>query len=267
MRRRILDRLVMSPTTHPIGTGSRRREILNTSHGDVELWIDPSLQVDNRADHPADVLMIKFPGAGGRAERATAQPAQFWTSSQTELWSVNPPGYGGANGRASLHAIQPMVDAVLKRIEQRSSKKIFLVANSLGNLPALQLASRIQVAGLVLRNPPPIPRVVEHRSRRYRAVWIGKWLAQGFPRGLDPEHLAARCNAPAVFIHSELDQLVPLEFQTPISDAYAGPKRVIVARGIDHADPFPEEQAQEYEDAAKWLEMQSFEGSHGNSLT
>lgn len=259
MRRRILDRLVMSPSTHPIETGERRREVLNTSHGDVELWIDHYVQSDNTTEHPADVLMIKFPGAGGRAERATAQPAQHWGAPKTELWAVNPPGYGGAKGRASLHAIQPMVEALLKRIEQQPSQKIILVANSLGNLPALQLASRIPVDGLLLRNPPPIPLVVQHRSRRYRAAWIGKWLARGFPQELDPATHAARCSAPAVFIHSELDQLVPLEFQTPISDAYAGPKRIIIARGIDHADPLPEQQAQEYEDAAKWLEQQSFE--------
>jgi hypothetical protein len=267
MRRWMLDRLVMAPTTHSIETGARKRELLKTSHGDVELWMDHHLQGQANVDHPADILMIKFPGTGGRAERATAQPAQFWKTPKTELWSVNPPGYGGAKGRASLHAIEPMVDAILNRLQQQPVPKIILVANSLGNLPALCLASRFPVAGLVLRNPPPIPAVVQHRSRRYRAAWIGKWLAGGFPPEIDPVTHAARCTAPAVFIHSEMDQLVPLEFQKPIAAAYAGPKRIIVARGIDHADPIPDEQVCEYEEASKWLEQESLGHCKGTPFT
>ncbi|MEC8509653.1 MAG: alpha/beta hydrolase [Planctomycetota bacterium] len=258
MRRWLLDRLVMAPSTDAIDPESRIREVLPTSCGDVELWKDLHVNGEVSDDQSPELLMIKFPGTGGRAERATAQPAQFWLTPKTELWAVNPPGYGGAKGRASLHHIERMVEAIRDHLESKSIPKVILVANSLGNLAALKLATLYPVSGLVLRNPPDIPLVVHHRSRAYRATWLGRWLGTAFPPNLDLIATASQCSAPAVFIHSERDQLVPLELQRPISSAYCGPKKILIAQGIDHADPIPDHQVEAYRSCARWLEQQAY---------
>ena len=259
MRSWLLDRLVLVPTRDPIDPDGKVRDAVDIEGGDFEVW-------RSNADAPGHqhLVVIKFPGTAGRAERATHQPFHLWNDVSVETWAVNPRGYGQTRGRASLAATLPMVEALRERLDryrsQHTEKRVAVVVsgNSLGNLAALKLASMTPVDGLLLRNPPPLGDVVRRRSRYWRAGWIGDWLANGLSTHLDPEQIAPQCSAPALFVHCELDTLVPMAMQSKIRDVYQGPTRHFVGLGLDHADPIPEEQESEFERELTWLRQQIF---------
>lgn len=84
---------------------------------DVEVWVErtdgrapqtilPSVNgrlASNGNGRPlpeAELFVLKFNGNGGRAERASIHPLDFWSDRPGEVWSHNPPGYGASGGKA-----------------------------------------------------------------------------------------------------------------------------------------------------------------------
>ena len=58
---------------------------------------------------------------------------------------------------------------------------------------------------------------------------------------------------PTLLVQSELDSLVLTEWQDRIYDRLAGPKRKLVLKKCDHADPIPEDQAGAYRELVEWV--------------
>jgi pimeloyl-ACP methyl ester carboxylesterase len=101
------------------------------------------------------------------------------------------------------------------------------------------------VVGLILRNPPPLQALLVGRHG-----WWSRWLpARALARLLPPELDSLRngpeATAPAIFVRSEQDGLVPVPYQEEVYRAYGGPKRLVVVPGARHHDPLPEPQARE----------------------
>ena len=82
---------------------------------------------------------------------------------------------------------------------------------------------------------------------------MAKHVARAIPDALDAVANAAKCSAPAFFVQSELDRVVPAEYQDLIFGAYAGSKQKYVLNGIDHDESVPEQQAAEYVESLGWL--------------
>ena len=83
---RLADRLVLQPTTNPIDTENRERKWIETPSGKIEIWICRSPAETSTQTTP--LLMLKFPGTGGRAERARNFPAHLWPNFETEVLSL-----------------------------------------------------------------------------------------------------------------------------------------------------------------------------------
>ena len=78
-----------------------------------------------------------------------------------------------------------------------------------------------------------------------RFGWWNLWLAAGpiaagVPKELDAIANARRVRAPAIFIRSLGDEIVPVKYQQKIIDAYAGPKELVDFAGADHNAPLDE---------------------------
>ena len=251
---RLADRLILCPSTHPIDPEGKRREVVTSGPGKVECWVGAYPQ----AATEFDLVVIKFPGTGGRAERARIHPAEVWPDLRTEVWTVNQKGYGGSDGPAS---IQNFVDTSLSVFDHvvnaRKGVHVVAMGNSLGCISALHLAARRDVVGIMLRNPPALQQMICTRPRY--AAWnfgLSRWIAAQVPDELDSVANAARCTAPCLFVQSELDRVVPVEYQNQIIAAYSASKRVFSIAGADHHELVTEHQQEEYLDALKWLRVQ-----------
>jgi predicted alpha/beta hydrolase family esterase len=195
-----------------------------------------------------NVISLKFPGVAGRAERSGLHPFELIPFMRTETWGINPIGYGGSQGTASLSTIAPTCEAVWKSvIERYPATPVFLVGNSLGCLNALYLAARKNVAGVYLRNPVPLSQLI---SGRLKYNWwnfgCAARLARQIPVELNAIENARMATAPMLMVSSENDRICPWRFQELVWKDYSGNKTLIVLQGVDHHESVPESQVETY---------------------
>jgi uncharacterized protein len=247
---RLADRLILCPTNHAIQVSDRSCRSLNVGHDNVEIWTQDVGPVEREVD----LYVLKFVGTGGRAECSTDQPACYWPTLRTRLWTVNPPGYGGSSGRASIRKLAPTARAVFEELMRLADGlPVVLFGNSLGGTCALHLAARYKVDGLILRNPPPLREMILGRFG-WRSCYLGAWLiTRQVPEELDCRANAGRATAPAVFVMSAQDTTVPPKYQRLIHEAYGGEKEIVVLENAGHAAPFSPEAAAAYQRALDWL--------------
>lgn len=243
---RFADRLILRPSRHPIDCESQRRWV-DWAGGRFEAWIHPS-------PREADLLVLKFPGTGGRAERSSTHPADCWDDVAAEVWTVNPPGYGGSPGRASMAHKMAVAEAAWNAVQQAADgRPVVVTGNSLGSLPAIYLAARHPLAGLLLRNPVPLRELIRSRYGP-RSLWLGAALiARQVPQQLCPIRNAAQAAAPAVIVSSSKDRVVPPQLQQRVISQYGGEARVVHLREADHADPPSEDELPQYVQELDWL--------------
>ncbi len=259
LRRYLLDRMVLRPSRHRIDHATKQRVMLTALGRPLECFVERN----HEADLPPEVLILKFPGTAGRAERSTTFPAELLPGGQRQrvtIWTWNPPGYGGSGGRASLGRIADAAMEFWNHVIDRdhnSSTAVLLCGNSLGCVTTLHVAAAAGDAagrcGLVLRNPPPLIPVVKHIARRYPMSRLVEPIAESLCERMNAVVTAAKVRQPAVFIQSELDSLVLPEYQQQVFGAYAGEKKLVVLEGLSHAG-IPEESHQPLlQESIQWL--------------
>lgn len=247
----------MCPSRHEIPVEDQSRHELNYHGFPLEIWVRRN-RCDSSDD--AEALVLKFAGAGGRGERATLHPVDFWSDLKAEVWAVNPPGYGGSNGRASMRHLPAVGRAVYEGIRARAAgRPVIVTGNSLGTTTALHVAAHFRdMAALVLRNPPALRQLIVGKHGWWNG-YVGAWLiSRQVPQQLDSIANAAQSPVPAVFLVSGKDRVVPPEFQQPIIDAYAGAKRVMRLADADHVAMLTESEQTQYGRHLSWLREQIF---------
>jgi alpha-beta hydrolase superfamily lysophospholipase len=254
---RLADRLVLCPSSDPIPAPHKTRQTILCAGQQAEIWID---RVGEQAAEP-EIFVLKFNGAGGRAERATSHPFDYWTDLPGEVWSPNPPGYGGSEGPATLHSLAPLGRAAFETaLEAAAARPIFISGNSLGTAVAIHVAAHFagtpNLAGLILRNPPPLSQMIATKFG-WRSAGLSLLVARQIPRELDSVLNAAQVPIPAVFLSSGRDRTVPPRFQQLVIDAYRGPKQVVTIPTADHVFTFAEDDHARYRAALEWLRSRS----------
>jgi pimeloyl-ACP methyl ester carboxylesterase len=248
---RLADRLILCPTRHAIPTDGKNRRWVAYDDGQLEVWTH---LVGTTTADDVDLFVLKFPGTMSRAECSTDHPADGWPGVRADIWAVNPPGYGGSSGRATLRKMSRVAQAVIEELHSHAAgRPIVVVGNSLGCVNALYLAARHDVAGLILRNPPALREVIVGRFG-WRTLFLGARLVAGqIPPELCCIDNAARATAPAILVISGQDRIVPPAVQQKIVDAYRGPKQVLILPDADHATPMTEPEAEQYRQLLRWL--------------
>lgn len=255
---RLTDRLVLHPSTHEIDAGSQVRALIPVADGKLEAWtyhVSSEQSADCRK-----VLLIKFPGNAGRAEYSTPNPAQYWEDVESDVWTINPFGYGGSSGIATLQRYPEMVDAVFHRLRsQFAEHRCIVYGNSLGSISALRMAAKFPVDGVYLRNPVPIHQLISNRLiYAIPSLGLSRFAANQIPSELNAQVNAEKVEAPCLIVSSDRDRLIPPHFQQRIINRISAPKKLFVIREAGHHDPIPDEQGQEYLAAVRWLRDQVF---------
>jgi pimeloyl-ACP methyl ester carboxylesterase len=185
--KRWISRAFLRPSHHYIAC--RKEELLvGTPWGKVQLWREYSHPGDAR---PARVYFLRFLGSRGRAEPATLDPADRLDGVPGEVWTVNPPAFGGTTGPAELDRYADCALAALDYLVDRApGVPVWLCGKSIGTAAALLAAAHGGAAGVILRNVMPLRELL---SRHYG------WRTGGLSRLLlapaVPERLDCLANA------------------------------------------------------------------------
>lgn len=244
-----LDRISLQPTNQFVDPESRTRLTVPVNDYEVEIWKSSTVTTGF-----AKLLIIKFPGTAGRAERSTVHPLEVWQDIEADVWAVNHCGYGGSHGPASLRNFTMTCDAVWQQARRVHDGPMIVTGNSLGCLSALYMAARFDVAGIILRNGFGLAQLIAGRKKyTWTSLGVAHWVARCVPLDLDSILNAQQCTSPALYVRSAADRLVPARFQREVFDALAGPKREFLVLGADHADRIPESQTAGYIKSLRWL--------------
>lgn len=259
MLSRLADKLILQPTRHSIDAENKTRELVDFNGGHLEIWResnqpDAPLRADGTTE--PDLFVLKFPGTGGRAERGSAHPADVWSDIRAEAWTVNPPGYGGSSGPATIQCFPEMARTVYERLRRVADGRPIVVAgNSLGNISALSVAAKCRVDAMLLRNPPPLRELIIGKHGRW-SLGLARFIARQVPGELCSITNASQAGCPAVFVMSAQDRMVPPLYQQQVIDAHVGEHRVLVLPEADHATPIAAEQVPQYLEHLDWLRSQ-----------
>lgn len=245
------DSVILGSNHDVISASGLRRELVATGNGSIECWIARS---PGAAEVEPAATVLFLPGQRARAESWTAMVAKAWGNHPVEVRGINYPGYGGSNTPGHLANVAPAAIAVFDAIHARfPSRPIFIHAASFGTAVGLRVARERPVAELLLQNPPPLKQLILGNYGWWNLwLWAG-WAAGGIPENLDSLANAGAVRAPAVFIISTNDSVVPQKYQRSVVDAYAGPKHVIENAGAGHSDGLSAEAAAAAAKGRDWL--------------
>jgi hypothetical protein len=229
---RLADRFILWPTQNHIGAGAARRHAIAMPDGsEVEAWV---MRARSGA---AKRYVLRFFGNADRAENWADDESRDWPD-DVESWAVNYPGYGGSTGTASLAGVARSALAAYDEIGRLApGAPVYVIGTSLGTTAALHIAAERKVAGVVLFNPPPLRELIVGQFGWWNLWLLAYPVALTLPRALDSVGNAKRSVAPAIFVLSKDDEIVPHPYHLRVSDAYAGPKEIISRPGAGHNDP------------------------------
>ena len=153
------------------------------------------------------------------------QRLQLYRENGWAVFAYDYPGYGTSTGKpseAGCYAALASAYAYLTTIKGYSPDKIVLYGLSLGGGPAIDLASREPVGGLILEGA-------------FMSVFrvITTWRVLPWDRFLNIEKIR-NVRAPLLSIHATNDQTVPFKHGKALFAAHPGPKTHLWVDGAGH---------------------------------
>ncbi len=244
-----IEQVLLRPSTREAGSrfGVSRR-FAGPGGKALELYVARSCGGEPQA------FVLYLGGNADRAEWAVDREVQVWSGRPVEVWALNYPGYGGSTGPPRIGALAPAALAAYDAVAARAGgRPVFVSATSIGAACALHVAARRPVAGLVLQNPPPLRQLLLWYWGPLNLWLVTGPITAGLPPELDGKSTAACVTAPAVFVITGCDVVVPPPFQRLILRAYGGDKRVVHLRGAKHNARPHGGQLDELRAALDWL--------------
>ena len=240
------DKLIYFPTRYPDGYWTVREncghegEILpaiedcnfSTSDG-VALhgWYCSPLRCQDSKGTPIDTKMVVlwFHGnAGNISYRYDMIRAMM--EIPVEVFIIDYRGYGKSEGTPSETGLYIDAQAAwdyLTYVRKTQPERIVILGKSLGGVPAIDLASKVKPAGLIVQS--------SFTSASDMAAAIMPFL----PRFLlhtrmDSNNKIVSVHCPKLFIHSRADEIVPYELGKKLFEAAGEPKEFYEVKGAPH---------------------------------
>ncbi len=186
-----------------------------TQGADLKLWT-----VERQG---ADALLY----FGGNAEDVGTSVGRFAARlPETSLYFVNYRGYGGSTGTPTERNLVADAIAIYDRIHEQHAR-VSVLGRSLGSGVAVQLASKRQVARLVLVTPfDSLARVAQGH---YPWFPVGMLIRDRF----DSVDRAPGISAETLILVAEEDEVIPRARTDVLVAAFHAP-RVVVLKGATH---------------------------------
>jgi pimeloyl-ACP methyl ester carboxylesterase len=257
------DRLVLGKNTAAIPTPAAHRQTIHVGRWEVECWVEHSASdkpATDASDPPAGYVIFLV-GKEARVEQWIDLVSQdVWRNRNVEIWGMNSPGSGSGPdlGPARLNRVGPAALATYDAVKRLAGDRpIYVQAGSFGTTAALCIAARRPVAGLLLANPPPLRQLILGHYGWWNAWLLALPVSMELPADLDSIANARNCFAPAVFVLSGADTIIPPRYHDLVYNAYAGPKRRIDMPGIGHDGPLSHAASVEQANDVEWLWRQA----------
>ena len=143
-------------------------------------------------------------------------------------------GYGESDGTPSEPGLYEDALAAYRYLRdsmQLAPERIVIFGHSLGSAVAVELATRVPAAGLVLDGA--LTSVPDRAAEIYPFFPV-RWLARSRYASLDK---IGALRLPKLFLHAERDEVIPIAHGRRLFEAAPQPKRFVALRG-GHADAF-----------------------------
>lgn len=178
---------------------------------------------------PAKMVLLWFHGnAGNISYRYDMIRAMI--DLPVQIFIIDYRGYGRSEGKPTERGLYLDARAAwdyLTNERGMPANRIIIFGKSLGGVPAIDLASQVEPAGLIVQSSftsaadmaaavlPIFPRVFLHSK-------------------MDSAAKIARAGCPKLFIHSRADEVVPYELGRRLYDAASEPKQFYEVKGAPH---------------------------------
>ncbi|MGH9220269.1 MAG: alpha/beta hydrolase [Vicinamibacterales bacterium] len=180
------------------------------------------------------ILFCPPAGASTRVKRIQDHLKQLWTLGYNVM-AFDYRGFGDSPGIPSedgLYADAAAAYAHLVGQQRVPPSRIILAGRSLGSAVAVDLATRVDAAGLVLF--APIDSVPQAGARVYPFAPV-RWLAS---HQFDAAAKASAISIPVVTVFAARDQYMPPTDARALFDRFHGPKLMIETAGGHHHSGF-----------------------------
>jgi len=158
-------------------------------------------------------------------------------------------GYGESAGAPSEAGLYRDADAAWRYVTDTlrvTPDRIVLFGHSLGSAVAIELATRVPAAGLILDGA--LSSVLERAQEAYPYVPV-RWLARSRYPSLER---IGRLTLPKLFLHARTDEVIPFAHGRRLYEA-APPPKTFVALAGDHGDAFERDSAAYFGAIAQFL--------------
>jgi fermentation-respiration switch protein FrsA (DUF1100 family) len=143
-------------------------------------------------------------------------------------------GYGESEGAPSEDGLYRDADAAYRYLRDTlrvPPERIVLFGHSLGSAVAVELASRVPAAGLILDGA--LTSVVERAQELFPYAPV-RWIAASRYASIER---VRELTLPKLFLHARNDEVIPIAHGRRLYEAAAPPKRFVELQGT-HGDAF-----------------------------
>jgi uncharacterized protein len=193
-----------------------------------------------RAEDPGAPWLLICHGNGGNISDA-GRPYHYagLRAEGLSLFAFDYRGYGeseGTPGEAGFYLDAESAYHYLRDSLGVPAERIILFGHSLGSAVAVELATRVPAAGLVLDGA--LTSVPDRAQEIYRFLPV-RWLARS--RYASRDKIGA-LTLPKLFLHAEYDEVIPIAHGRRLFAAAPEPKRFVTLAG-GHGDAFEADSA------------------------
>jgi fermentation-respiration switch protein FrsA (DUF1100 family) len=168
------------------------------------------------------------------------------------LFAFDYRGYGESQGSPSEPGLYRDAGAAYRYLrEQRNvpADRIVLFGHSLGSAVAIDLASRVPAAGLIVEGG--FTSALDRGQELYPYIPV-RWIAKSRFESRDK---IAQITMPKLFLHARRDEVIPLSHGRALFDAAPPPKLFVELEG-SHGDAFDADSATYYGSIRRFLHDQ-----------
>jgi uncharacterized protein len=228
----------------PAGLSVRRAEIVGADGVKLVAWVIP-------AAHPSASawLLICHGNAGNLSE--FGRPAHYagLRGLGLNLLAFDYRGYGESEGLPTEAGLYRDAEAAYRYLRDRldvPAGRIIIFGHSLGSAVAIDLASRVAAAGLIVEGA--FTSATDRGQELYPYIPV-RWVAASHFNSLEK---ISRVAAPKLFLHATNDEVIPLGHGRRLFDAAAPPKTFVPLQG-GHGDAFEVDSANYFRSIAQFL--------------